>query len=795
MSKKVIKETVDDNSFAALAVSQDFRKISPGLRDVSAIDRSITDIADYMTTMKQLESLEANPEGDGGLEDLLGIPKENPREPDVRSDAAAEDVISSDGVFSEEDPHMDAEPDPVADDTFNAEELEFSDLSKRPAEETTQEDGQEDPQEDIREIAGTEAEPALESPDEMLPSKEAFSPEVTDIDVDDLEFSRVGAEEVMRNARASGMTILPENHEKNESETDMSAEDDVAHGDPGDQDDVHAEQDGYADLWAQELEIVDDSPPSSANMKDILSRASEAHPDEDHDAFEDVQVSWERDQDADLSDDLLPQDDDLEEDTETESLWGDIPETVDSGVEEEEVREESGADTDPEQGLPADQGFPELETVSEVSGLNIDTESEPNTLADANDGEWGVLDNSEKEAALTSSDMEDDLSLNDEAEEIAPKASSRRKKILMGTIAASFVVIAGSAAFFFAGPGGVQQQPQQQPQQQAEQIAPPAVFEEADLAIVGPEISDPDFASPDVSGPADEARAEILDPEAPVDDFAVLEDEGSLFDMIDDGLGMQQPGVPEDSVDPLQELTAGSTFSDESMDLSDLFLGGSDAMAEPVEAAVESLEDLPPVVALSDFEAVIASIETLDANAQDLFDLAVAQSESIASLEASLALALERAERAESLAIAQNQVLVRFVAAEEKLEIAEQLIVDLSRRVAAVEGVDAADRDEVDVRLTALDNQLRGLQRDVGMVARMTINGSPTPVAGRSPGSANADRAENVALRSPVADPANVPANAAVGDFVNGYGTVLEIFATSDGGRMVVMENGSVIQN
>ena len=173
-----------------------------------------------------------------------------------------------------------------------------------------------------------------------------------------------------------------------------------------------------------------------------------------------------------------------------------------------------------------------------------------------------------------------------------------------------------------------------------------------------------------------------------------------------------------------------------------------------------------------------------------------AQSERIAQLEATLNAVAERADRAESLALGQNQVLVRFVAAEEKLEIAEQLIVDLSRRVATVEGIDPADREDMDVRLADLDHRMQGLQRDVGMVARMTINGSPAAVGGRSPsGQANFDRANGAPLASPVARPENVPNDVTVGDFVNGYGTVLEIFATSDGGRMVVMENGSVILN
>lgn len=270
------------------------------------------------------------------------------------------------------------------------------------------------------------------------------------------------------------------------------------------------------------------------------------------------------------------------------------------------------------------------------------------------------------------------------------------------------------------------------------------------------------------------------------------EDEGA-----DDLAGLRSlaafavPAPPEDEDEPV--IAGIGTATPDDVDFSDLFLGTEDP-AEEIVAEVEV--EIEPTVALSDFEALMESVKTLDANNQDLFEVVEAQAERIAHLEATLNAVAERADRAESLALGQNQVLVRFVAAEEKLEIAEQLIVDLSRRVATVEGIDPADREDMDTRLADLDQRMHGLQRDVGMVARLTMNGSPAAMGGRAPsGQTNFDRANGAQLASPVARPENVPNDVAVGDFVNGYGAVLEIFATSDGGRMVVMENGSVILN
>lgn len=263
-----------------------------------------------------------------------------------------------------------------------------------------------------------------------------------------------------------------------------------------------------------------------------------------------------------------------------------------------------------------------------------------------------------------------------------------------------------------------------------------------------------------------------------------------------DGMPGQRAITESGSTQPDLDAIARGLQDSSEFSLSDLFLGvePDEDLAAEIEAPVT--EPGEPLVGLSDFETLMESVRILDENTQDLLSALTMQGNQIARLEAELAVSTERAERAESLALAQNQILVRFVAAEEKLEMAEQLIVDLSRRISTVEGADPADRSDTEARLAEVNEQLRGLQRDVGMVARIAINGSPTAAQGRVPsGQANFDQATTPALRAPVARVDAVPADVAVGDFVNGFGAVLEIFATSDGGRMVVMENGSVVLN
>ena len=302
-----------------------------------------------------------------------------------------------------------------------------------------------------------------------------------------------------------------------------------------------------------------------------------------------------------------------------------------------------------------------------------------------------------------------------------------------------------------------------------------------------PAVNDDAPASPDVDGPQVAMQAS---PPVSVPDPTDMEDLRSLAQT-------PQPPAPasvrEGDAD-LAGIAEGRTNTDD-INLSDLFLG-QDSPESDAAAITVNADELEPTVALSDFETLVRSVAVLDENAQDLLGALQQRDAQISSLEMTLSEVAERAERAETLALAQNQVLVRFVATEEKLEMAEQLIVDLSRRIATVEGIDPADRADMDTRLSDIDQRLRGLQRDVGMVARMTINGSPAAITGPAGGSqANFDRATEPRMQSPVARPENVPHDVSVGDFVNGYGAVLEIFATSDGGRMVVMENGSVLVN
>lgn len=807
MTKAAKKEHIQNNSLAAIAVSAEFRKLSPQLRDQDTIVQSVTEIDDYFTSMRQIESLEGV-DGDADLEELLGLTSmpaqadeaevaatKGPEaqavkvqaadpEPEGATEMAALDIPAQEPEMAPQDsaePEISgqAEGEPMqADSIMGIDDVEipegmvFEDLSRTM--------GQDDPEMSTEDaLAAKLAEEDLPDPAGMTEETDQ-SHDVTIMDLDEdlsgdggdmdtsgdpmaelraqdaqparpdvsgMDFDRLGEEEMIRHALARGMTIRSSEPQGDAMASAMNAESTEAQS--------HIDE-GYGGISVdapaargQEdaAGAVSNTPEATVNIREALRDA-----EEDADVDEDFPG-------GDISD-----------------PWADM---LMRDADDEEARENEGSEMTGQAARSyAEEGVAIAEAMTDAPLDGPEKASGDDTWGDFNI----TSEEAQPEAAADPDFTEADLSLEEEEAPSAKKPSRMKKVAIFSALAASVGVIAVSASVLLMPPS---------PPQETQIAASDALQQTPELAIPDHGFDLTETLIPSDASGADDRYDLTSDAGMGADPDPTSMDD--LFDMA--AAPMNEEGINQGDYDQsLSGVTSGSTFSDESMDLSDLFLGAETPAQD--EPAAEIIDDLPPTVALTDFESLMQSVATLDENTNDLFELAVAHSESISELEASLVMALERAQRAEELALAQNQVLVRFVAAEEKLEIAEQLIVDLSRRLAGVESIDAADRDEVDGRLTDLDNQLRGLQRDVGMVARMAINGSPSPVTARSnQGNANFDRATNADLRSPVADPSNVPAGVAVGEFVNGYGTVLEIFATSDGGRMVVMENGSVIQN
>lgn len=144
----------------------------------------------------------------------------------------------------------------------------------------------------------------------------------------------------------------------------------------------------------------------------------------------------------------------------------------------------------------------------------------------------------------------------------------------------------------------------------------------------------------------------------------------------------------------------------------------------------------------------------------------------------------------------------------ESLEQTQIVLLDVSSRVSVLEGINPADRQAVNAALTDLSERIDGLNANVAMLARMQVDGA---LAVSGMGGEVADHGVRTAPRRPAGGDAvfsrdgeepfritnrpssRIPSDVARGDMVEGYGEVLDIVPTEGGGRLVVMENGSVL--
>lgn len=170
----------------------------------------------------------------------------------------------------------------------------------------------------------------------------------------------------------------------------------------------------------------------------------------------------------------------------------------------------------------------------------------------------------------------------------------------------------------------------------------------------------------------------------------------------------------------------------------------------------------------------------------------------LGELETRIGAAIEQADRAEQLAIAQNDLVVEVVRMKGKVDMAESLIVDLSRRIASMEQLDPADRVAVDRTLADLNSRVENMARDIGLIARVAIKGesafapAPTPAPTAAAGDVFARQGGDAPRPPTRLDPSKVPADVKKGDYLEGYGHVLDVMPT-ERGKMVVTENDSVI--
>jgi hypothetical protein len=171
----------------------------------------------------------------------------------------------------------------------------------------------------------------------------------------------------------------------------------------------------------------------------------------------------------------------------------------------------------------------------------------------------------------------------------------------------------------------------------------------------------------------------------------------------------------------------------------------------------------------------------------------------------------ERLDRMERLIRGQSAILAQFGQMEESLEQTQVVLLDVSARIGAMEGKNPADRDSVNRALADIESRLQALTANMSIIARMSIEGvdtlrapgassgtvggqtSPPTEAQGSGGADTVFRTETGGFRISSDAAGRIPAEVKKDDFIEGYGYVLDVLPASDGQRLVVMENGSVL--
>jgi hypothetical protein len=419
------------------------------------------------------------------------------------------------------------------------------------------------------------------------------------------------------------------------------------------------------------------------------------------------------------------------------------------------------------------------ERIESVPQAIVETRVEEN-VADRPSKALDAIDPNEASASDVEG-REDDRFEDDASTREAPaKSSSIMPKLMLGV-----AVVAVTAALGFSILPMLSRGSAVDPVRIAEAPAQPQIVAPvAPAAPVAP-------VAPEVPQTQDAPSADIDEGDAA--ETQLRDDIDALRDL---ALAPSKPeAVGEVENSPLDDLARGLA-GPASGDLSDLLLPESQPVIEDVAPQVTE-EMLEGYAKTEDIAEVRAAIDRMFEELKGLSNGIMDRDRAIAGLQTEIAEAREQAMRAEALAIAQNEVIVDVIRLQGQMVTAEDLVVDLSRRLADLEGKDPADRIAVDREIEDLDRRISNLARDVGLVARMSLGGGaarPATTSPSAPGSGAVYTRGEADLRPAAANPANVPASAKVGDFVEGYGYVLDVMQTSDGARLVVMENGSVLK-
>lgn len=232
-------------------------------------------------------------------------------------------------------------------------------------------------------------------------------------------------------------------------------------------------------------------------------------------------------------------------------------------------------------------------------------------------------------------------------------------------------------------------------------------------------------------------------------------------------------------------------------DIKSLF-SRSEETGETVDASRFSLpqEQIDLLASAEDIDKLIEMFQSSEDRIAELEDAVASRDAAIAERDQIMLEIAKTAREAEALALATTEIITDVVRLQGSMGTAEKLIVDLSHRIAALEQVDPADRATINRRIDDINARLKSMARDLGLLARLATEpsgpkASPQPTA-PVPGALSVyEDARGAVAPAPTAG--EIPSDVKTGDVIDGYGEVLDVMETSEGKRLVVMENASVM--
>jgi len=174
----------------------------------------------------------------------------------------------------------------------------------------------------------------------------------------------------------------------------------------------------------------------------------------------------------------------------------------------------------------------------------------------------------------------------------------------------------------------------------------------------------------------------------------------------------------------------------------------------------------------------------------------------------------ERVESNERSLRGVSAILTEFAKVRDSLDQTQIVLLDIAARVGTLEASNPADRNEVSDALREIDGEMKRLTANMAILARMTVNGvtalqaegasagnfavqtSPATVPAAGNDVVYADQTSSTQVEAAPIETTQsgvVSPDVAEGDFVEGYGYVLDIVPASGNQNLVVMENGSVL--